>query len=97
MNNILSNASNIIAVTNAHLQTHSKVCVEENIDTTTLFEYASKLYAQLLVDTCAIGQPVPDSGIAFTYQGRLFFYKLQGQKMMVIDDLGYLIIEGATQ
>lgn len=93
MNTIKTNANKMIALTGgqAHYPAPAMTGVETAIDTQDLLKHASQLHAQLAVSQA------PDSGIAFPYQGLTFFFKVRGGKLAVIDELGYLVIEGAAQ
>jgi hypothetical protein len=93
MNTIKTNANKMIALTGgqAHYPAPAMTATEVAINTQELFKFALQLHAQLAVSQA------PDSGIAFPYQGRTLFFKVRGGKLAVIDELGYLIIEGDMQ
>lgn len=90
MNTIKTNANKMIALTGgqAHCPAPAMTATEVAINTQDLLKHASQLHAQLAVSQA------PDSGIAFPYQGLTFFFKVRGGKLAVIDELGYLVIEG---
>jgi hypothetical protein len=93
MNAIKENASKMIALTGR--QTGCSVpaltATSAAINNQELLQHASQLHQQLAVSQ------VPDSGIAFPYQGQTFFFKVRDRKLAVIDELGYLVIEGDAQ
>jgi hypothetical protein len=89
MNSIKTTANKMIALTGgqAHCPAPAMTGTETAINTQDLLRHASQLHTQLAV------RQMPDSGIAFPYQGLTFFFKVRGGKLAVIDELGYLVIE----
>lgn len=97
MNAIQNNANKMIAVTGeqAHFPIHDTSEKQSAINELDLLQYAQQLHAKLPVHTSAITRKTLLSGIAFPYQGQTFFFKVKDDKLVVIDELGYLVIEGA--
>lgn len=96
MSAIQTNASKMIALTGGKAQLPSSE-TEANptaINPLDLLKHAAQLHAELFVQTSAIETPALHSGIAFPYQGQTFFYKIKDGKLAVIDEHGYLVIEG---
>lgn len=93
MNAIKENANKMIAITG--LQTGCSMpaltAPSAAISNQDLLQHASNLHQQL-----AMSQ-VPDSGIAFPYQGQTFFFKVRDRKLAVVDEQGHLVIEGGAQ
>ncbi|AZP13556.1 hypothetical protein [Undibacterium parvum] len=93
MNAIKENANKMIALTDrqAGCSVSALTAPSAAISNQDLLQHASHLHQQLAVSQ------VPDSGIAFPHQGKTFFFKVRDRKLAVIDEQGYLVIEGGAQ